>query len=132
LAQTHNEIGTYGSAHRPQQFNSKAQPVVQRASKFVVSPVGERRQELFREMTVAQEFATVQTTFLAAQCSRRVVLDDAIDIVLVHFLGEATMRRFAHARRCHNRKPVGHVPGCPAAKVRHLAHQAAIMPVDTF
>ena len=60
---------------------------------------------------------------------RGIVLDDALDVPVLHLLGEGAVRRLAHRRGGEHRQPVRLVPIGAAAKMGELDHDRGAMVV---
>ena len=103
---------------------SEPAAVLQRAAEAVGAPVGDRREELSDQVTACQRLDAVEAALLAAQGGSGIGLDHAIDVVLVHLLGDTAMQRLADRRRRDRRQPVSGIGVSAPAEMRDLAHEA--------
>ncbi len=126
-ADADDEVRPHRLAHRVDDAEGEAQPVVERTVELIVATIGQRRPEAIHEMAVGFELDAVETGRLAALRRRRVVGDDAVDVPVLHRLREGAMGRLAYRRRRQDRQPVGLVPSRPASEMGDLDHHLAIM-----
>jgi hypothetical protein len=75
---------------------------------------------------LTDDFATVQSAFLATPRGFSIRLDDSIDIIAIHHLGKTTVD-LAAARGGNRRQPVPGLCIGPAPQVSYLAHERAVV-----
>src|SRR5262245_27682692 len=73
-------------------------------------------------MAVAFELDTVHAAGPHALRRISIVRDDALNVPVLHLLGEGAMRRFTNGRWCEDGKPVAPVPTRPTPEMGELDH----------
>lgn len=107
-------------------------PVLQATAEAIGAPVGDGGEELPEQMARGKRFDAVEPAILAPPRRARIGVDDAVDVVLVHFLRNAAMERFPHGGRGDGGEPFVGVRVPPAAQMRDLAHRPRAVIVDSF
>jgi len=83
-------------------------------------------------VAVGEDFRAVELAPLAANGGGGIGGDDALDVMPVHLAREGAVGGFPHGRGRHHGQPVAGVPGGAPAKMRDLADDPAVMPVDAL
>ncbi len=116
-------------AHGFQHAEAETQAVVERAAIIVAAAVGGRRPEAVHQMAVALEFETIEAGGLHAFGRIGIVLDDALDVPVLHLLWKGAVGGLADRRGGEDREPVGLVPRGAAAEMGELDHHRGAMVV---
>jgi len=87
-AHADDEVISHLAANFFENHQSEPKAIFKRTPEFVGSPIGLRRPELFQDVRLSNDFNAIQAAFPATQRGFAIRLDDAVDIITVHDLGE--------------------------------------------
>jgi len=121
-AHADDEFGTGVFAHAVEHTHGEPQAVVETAAVIVVALVGAGRPELVHQMAVGLELDAVHAGGLHARGGGAVILDDTLDVPILHLLGKGAMGGLADHGRGEHGQPFLLVPVGATAKVGELDH----------